>query len=134
MEAILSREEAEKLLKTYNQDEFHLKHAHTVEAVMRWYAVALGYADEAEFWATVGLLHDIDFERWPEQHCIKAPELLRAGGVGEEMIHAICSHGWGPLRKPSRLSQGNPRFPGHRRIYSRKSPDSIRPFCLLRHF
>ena len=95
MEAILSREDAMKLLEKYNQDEFHLKHAQTVESVMRWFACALGYADEADFWATVGLLHDIDFEQWPDQHCTKAPELLRAGGVGEEMIHAICSHGWG---------------------------------------
>ena len=62
---------------------------------MRWYAETLGYGDEADFWATVGLLHDIDFERWPEEHCVRAPELLRAGGASERMIHAVCSHGWG---------------------------------------
>ena len=61
---------------------------------MRWYAQQLGYGDEADFWATVGLLHDIDFEQWPEQHCVKAPELLREGGADESIIHAVCSHGW----------------------------------------
>ena len=62
---------------------------------MRWYALQLGFADEMDFWGMVGLLHDIDFEQYPEEHCIKAPKLLREGGVGEEMIHAICSHGYG---------------------------------------
>ena len=81
------------LLRQYNQEPFHIQHALTVEAVMRWFANDLGYGEEADFWAMCGLLHDIDFEKWPEQHCVKAPELLRPAGVGEEMIHAICSHG-----------------------------------------
>ena len=91
----ISREDALRLLKQFNKEHFHLQHALTVEGVMRYYAETLGYGDEADFWATVGLLHDIDFELYPEQHCQKAPELLRAGGVGADMIHAICSHGYG---------------------------------------
>ena len=62
---------------------------------MRWYANDLGYGEEADFWATVGLLHDIDFEQWPQQHCVKAPELIREAGCGEDLIHAVCSHGYG---------------------------------------
>lgn len=95
MEQHISREAAIELLKQYNQDPFHLQHAFTVEEVMRWYAQQLGYGEDVDFWGMVGLLHDIDFEQYPEQHCIKAPELLRAGGVGEQMIHAICSHAYG---------------------------------------
>lgn len=95
MEEHISRDEAIALLKKYNQDPFHIQHALTVEGVMRWYACELGYAEEVEFWGLVGLLHDIDFEMFPEEHCIKAPELLREGGVGEKMIHAICSHAYG---------------------------------------
>ena len=95
MENHISREAAIELLKKYNKDPFHLRHALTVEAVMRWYARELGYAEEEAFWGLVGLLHDIDFEMYPEEHCIKAPELLREAGVGEEMIHAICSHAYG---------------------------------------
>jgi len=95
MKSNLSREEAVALLKKYNEDQFHLQHAFTVEGVMRWFADNLGYGDDADFWATVGLLHDIDFELYPDEHCVKAPELLREGGVGEDMIHAICSHGYG---------------------------------------
>ncbi|MDR2500499.1 MAG: hydrolase [Treponema sp.] len=91
----VSREAAWELFRTYNKDPFHLQHALTVEGVMDWYARELGYADEAEFWGITGLLHDIDFEEYPDRHCLKAPELLRAGGVSEEMIHAVCSHGWG---------------------------------------
>ena len=93
MEKMISREAALALLRQYNQEPFHIRHALTVEAVMRWFANDLGYGKEADFWAMCGLLHDIDFEKWPEQHCVKAPELLRPAGVGEEMIHAICSHG-----------------------------------------
>ncbi|MDY5220401.1 MAG: hydrolase [Aristaeellaceae bacterium] len=88
------REQAIALLRKYNQDHFHLQHALTVEGVLRWYARQLGYGDEADFWGLVGLLHDIDFEQYPEQHCIKAPELLRAGGASEALIHAVCSHGY----------------------------------------
>ena len=95
MESKITREAAVALLKKYNKDPLHLQHALTVEGVMRWYARELGFADEEEFWGLVGLLHDIDFEQYPEQHCIKAPELLREGGVGEDMIHAICSHAYG---------------------------------------
>lgn len=95
MEKTITREVAIELLKKYNQDPFHLQHAYTVEGVMRWYAQELGFGDDADFWGIVGLLHDIDFEQFPEEHCIKAPELLRESGVGEEMIHAICSHAYG---------------------------------------
>jgi predicted hydrolase (HD superfamily) len=95
MNAGMSREEALTLLKKYNQEPFHLRHALTVEGTMRWYANELGYGDDADFWATVGLLHDIDFERDPEEHCKKAPELLREGGATPELIHAVCSHGYG---------------------------------------
>ena len=95
MQSALNREQALELLKRYNQEPFHIQHALTVEGVMRWYANELGYGGDADFWATVGLLHDIDFERWPQEHCQKAPELLREAGVGEDMIHAICSHGYG---------------------------------------
>ena len=95
MQPELNREEALTLLKKYNHEPFHLKHALTVEGVMRWYAVELGFGEEADFWATAGLLHDIDFEMYPEQHCVKAPELLTEAGVGERMIHAIVSHGYG---------------------------------------
>lgn len=95
MQSKITREEALELLKKYNKEEFHIQHALTVEGVMRWYAKELGYGDEAEFWAITGLLHDIDFELYPEEHCQKAPELLAEGGVGEDMIHAICSHGYG---------------------------------------
>ncbi len=92
---MISRDEAFKLLKKYNKDSFHIQHSLTVEAVMRWYAGELGYGDEAEYWGIVGLLHDIDFELYPEEHCLKAPELLREGGVSEDIIHAGCSHGYG---------------------------------------
>ena len=92
---VLPRDEAVELLKTYNKDLFHLRHAYTVEGVMRWYANELGYGADADFWAQAGLLHDIDFELYPEQHCIKAPELLKEGGASDELIHAVCSHGYG---------------------------------------
>ena len=95
MQSNLTREQALALLKTYNKEPFHIQHALTVEGVMRWYANELGYGDEADYWATVGLLHDIDFENWPEEHCKKAPELLRQAGVGEDMIRSICSHAYG---------------------------------------
>ena len=94
METYISREEAFELLKKYNQDHFHIQHALTVEGVMKWYAKELGYREDAEYWGIVGLLHDIDFEQYPEAHCIKAPELLRNAGVGENIIHDVCSHGY----------------------------------------
>ncbi|MDR1470467.1 MAG: hydrolase [Spirochaetaceae bacterium] len=91
----LTREEALALFKKYNDDPFHMQHALTVEGVMRYFAGALGYADEADFWAKAGLLHDIDFGKWPGEHCKKASELLREGGASEELIHAVVSHGYG---------------------------------------
>ena len=91
----VTREAAAELLKKYNKEEFHLLHALTVEGVMRWYANDLGFADEADYWATIGLLHDVDFECFPDEHCKKAPELLREIGAGEAMIKSICSHGYG---------------------------------------
>lgn len=94
MNAGITREQAFDLLKKYNQEEFHIRHALTVEGVMCWYAKKLGYGEEEEFWGIVGLLHDIDFEQYPEQHCIKALELLKDGGASEELIHAVCSHGY----------------------------------------
>ena len=91
----ISRDKALELLKKYNKDPFHVQHAFTVEAVMKWFAVEQGFADDAEYWGIVGLLHDIDFELYPQEHCLKAPELLRDGGVSEDIIHAVCSHGYG---------------------------------------
>lgn len=91
----ISREKAYELLQKYNKDPFHIQHGLTVEAVMKWYAGELGYGDDAEYWGVVGLLHDIDFELYPDVHCLKAPELLRKAGVGEDVIHAVCSHGYG---------------------------------------
>ena len=86
--------EAFELLKEYNTGEFHLKHARTVGGVMHWFAEELGYGDEADFWETVGILHDLDFEQYPDQHCIKEQELLRAHGVDERIVHATASHGY----------------------------------------
>lgn len=95
MKEVISRNAAMAALKQYNHEPFHIQHALTVEGVMRWYANELGYGEDADFWATVGLLHDIDFEQWPEQHCLKAPELLEQAGCSPEFIHAVCSHGYG---------------------------------------
>ena len=95
MEEKLSRQQALDLLRQYNKEPFHIQHALTVEGVMDWYARELGYGDDAPFWAMVGLLHDIDFEQWPEEHCKKAPELLESAGCSPEFIHAVCSHGYG---------------------------------------
>ena len=95
MRECISREAALAALRKYNKELFHIQHAFTVEGVRRWYANDLCYGEEADFWATVGLLHDIDFEQWPQQHCVKAPELLREAGCGEDLIHAVCSHGYG---------------------------------------
>ena len=95
MKECISREAALAALKTYNTEPFHILHALTVEGVMRWYANDLGLAAEADYWATVGLLHDVDFEMYPEEHCRKAPELLKEAAVGDDMIRSICSHGYG---------------------------------------
>lgn len=93
--AEFSREQAWELLKQYNKDAFHLRHALTVEAVMGWFARRLGYGDREAFWSVAGLLHDLDFEQWPDQHCVKSQELLRQAGADEDLIRATASHGWG---------------------------------------
>ena len=95
MKTEFTHETALKLLRKYNQDAFHILHGLTVEGCMRWFARELGYGEEENFWACVGLLHDIDFELYPEEHCLKAPELLEEAGAEPELIHAICSHGYG---------------------------------------
>lgn len=87
-------EQAYALVCDYNEGEFHRKHARIVGDVMRWYANELGYGVEADFWQTVGILHDLDFEQWPEQHCTKEQELMREKGIDERIIHATASHGW----------------------------------------
>lgn len=92
---MITRDEALALLKKYNKDPFHIRHALTVEAVMRWFARELGYGEKEDYWGIVGLLHDIDFELYPDEHCIKAPELLRQGGVSEDIIRSVVSHGYG---------------------------------------
>lgn len=91
----MTREEAWELLTEYNQDPFHLKHAQIVEGVMRYFAQDLDYGEEADFWGLVGLLHDLDFEKYPEQHCIKEEEIMRQRGLEERLIHAVVSHGYG---------------------------------------
>ena len=90
----LTRDAAWELLNEYNKDHFHLKHAITVEGVMRYFARELGYGDEADFWGIVGLLHDLDFEIYPEEHCIKSQEIMRERGIDERIIHATASHGY----------------------------------------
>ncbi len=98
LSAGVSREKALEILKTYNAEPFHIRHGLTVSAVMGWFADELGHADEKEFWSLVGLMHDVDFEKWPEEHCVKAVELLEENGFTPEFIHAVCSHGWGMTR------------------------------------
>lgn len=95
METTITREQALELLLKYNKDTFHLEHALTVEGVMGWYARELGYGEEEDFWRLVGLLHDVDFEQYPDEHCQKAPELLAEINAGEDLTHAVCSHGYG---------------------------------------
>lgn len=95
MNTAMTREEALKALTEYNKESFHILHALTVEGVMRWFAREQGYGEEEEFWGLVGLLHDIDFEMYPEEHCVRAPELLKGAGADEDFIHAVCSHGYG---------------------------------------
>lgn len=90
----ITEKQAVELLLKYNKDSFHLQHAATVQSVMKWYAEKLGYGDDADNWGLVGLLHDIDFEKYPDDHCIKAPELLAEIGASDELIHAVCSHGY----------------------------------------
>ena len=92
--SVITRDDAWNLLLEYNKEHFHLKHALTVEGVMRYFAQKLGYGDETDFWGIVGLLHDLDFEQYPEQHCIKEQEILRNRGIDEKLIHAVASHGY----------------------------------------
>ena len=94
MSSELTREEAWQLLKEYNKEHFHLQHAVTVEGVMRYFAEKLGYGSEADFWGIVGLLHDLDFEMYPDEHCIKQQEIMRERGIDEKIIHATASHGY----------------------------------------
>ena len=91
----MTRAQAWDLLTQYNKEPFHLRHAITVEHVMGWFARELGYGDEAEHWSVVGLLHDLDFEQWPEEHCVKCRELMRQAGVDEDTIRSVACHGWG---------------------------------------
>ena len=95
MKTAITRQQALALLQKYNQEPFHILHALTVEGVIRWYAQELGYGDEVDFWGLCGLLHDVDFEIYPDQHCQTAPELLAEIGAEPELVHAICSHGYG---------------------------------------
>lgn len=95
MNTNLNRAQALDLLKSYNKDPFHILHGLTVEGVMRWYATELGYGEDEELWGIAGLLHDIDFELYPEMHCVKAVDLLAEAGADEALIHAVCSHGYG---------------------------------------
>ena len=95
MKTAITRQQALELLMKYNKEPFHLLHGLTVEGVMRWYAGEMGFGPEEEFWGIAGLLHDVDFEQYPEEHCKKAPELLSEIKAEEELVHAICSHGYG---------------------------------------
>ena len=93
---MMTLEQGLELLKEYNKEAFHIQHALTVEKTMGWFAKELGYGEDADFWSLVGLLHDIDFEMWPEEHCKKCVELLEAINATPEFIHAVCSHAYGP--------------------------------------
>ena len=91
----ITREEAWKLLNEFNKEPFHIRHAEVVEGIMKYFARELGYGEEEEFWGIVGLLHDLDYELYPEQHCIKEQEIMRERGIDEKIIHAVASHGYG---------------------------------------
>lgn len=91
----ITREEAYQLLKEYNSEPFHLVHALTVEGVMKYFSQKLGFAEETEFWGIVGLLHDLDYEKYPDEHCIKSQEIMREKNLDERLIHATASHGYG---------------------------------------
>ena len=90
----MTKDDAWELFKEYNSDPFHIEHAQTVGSTMRYFATKLGYGDEADFWEVVGILHDLDFEMYPEEHCIKSQQIMRQRGVDERIIHATASHGW----------------------------------------
>ena len=91
----ITREEAWNLLNEFNKEPFHIRHAEVVEGIMKYFARELGYGEEEEFWGIVGLLHDLDFEQYPEQHCIKEQEIMKERGIDERIIHAVASHGYG---------------------------------------
>lgn len=93
--SLINREQALDLLKQYNKESFHLEHALTVEAIMGYLAEDLGYGAEKEYWSLVGLLHDVDFEQYPDRHLEETPTILKEAGVGEDMIRSILSHGYG---------------------------------------
>ncbi len=95
MELTINRSQALTLLQKYNKEPFHILHGLTVEGVLGWFAQELGYGEDAEFWRLCGLLHDVDFEAYPDQHCQIAPQLLAEIGCSQDMVHAICSHAWG---------------------------------------
>ncbi len=95
MELTINRRQAMALLRKYNKEAFHIQHALTVEGVLRWFARELGYGEDVDFWGLTGLLHDVDFENWPQEHCRKAPQLLGEINTSADMVHAICSHGFG---------------------------------------
>ncbi len=92
--SVITRDDAWRLLNEYNKEPFHIKHAVTVEGVMRYFAVVLGYEDEIDFWGIVGLLHDLDFEQFPQEHCIKEQQIMREHGIDERIIRAAASHGY----------------------------------------
>lgn len=95
MHTTISHDEALDILKKYNKEPFHIQHGLTVEGVMRWYAETLGYGEEKDYWGVVGLLHDVDFEMYPDEHCKKAVEILKNEGLGDDVIRSVCSHGYG---------------------------------------
>ena len=97
---IPSPQEAYELLKQYNSDPFHLAHGRIVGEVLRWYAADMGHAEEADLWQTVGMLHDLDFEMWPDEHCVRTEQLMREAGIDEAAVRACCSHGWGLTGTP----------------------------------
>jgi len=105
MDLTISRHQALALLQKYNKEPFHILHGLTVEGVMRWFAQELGYGEDVDFWGLCGLLHDVDFEMYPEEHCVKAPELLKEIGCSEEMIHAVCSHAYGSCSEVAPVHQ-----------------------------
>ena len=121
-----TREEAWELLKEYNQEPFHRQHGLTVEGCMRYFARELGYGDEEDFWGLVGLLHDLDYEKYPDQHCRKEAEILREKGWDEKLIHAVASHGW------PRCSDVEPQLEMEKVLYAAERADwSDR--CLRHH-
>lgn len=94
MDGLISREQAWELLTAYNKEPFHLHHALVLEGVMRYFANELGYGAEADFWSRAGLLHDLDFEQFPQEHCVREQQIMREAGIDERLIHAVASHGW----------------------------------------